>query len=88
MFIQQMQYIVDHSIANGRDIAFVVSVGDVWQHQTETIDQDHLQVGIDIESDPILARNAKFCICIRGSFLWGEYREAGLVCQDKMHRNL
>lgn len=52
LFIQQMQHIADHSIANGGDIAFVASVGDVWQHQTETIDQEHLQRGIDTEPDP------------------------------------
>lgn len=59
LFIQQMQYIADHSFAKGGDIAFVASVGDVWQHQTESIDQDHLQRGINIEPDPILARHAK-----------------------------
>jgi len=30
LFIQQMQYIADHSFAKGGDIAFVASVGDVW----------------------------------------------------------
>lgn len=59
LFIEQMQYIADNSIANGGDIAFVASVGDVWQHQTKTIDEGHLQRGIGLEPDPILARRAK-----------------------------
>jgi hypothetical protein len=59
LFIEQMQYVAERSIANGGDIAFVASVGDVWQHQTKTIDAEHLRRGIGIEKDPILARRAK-----------------------------
>ncbi|MFK8047789.1 MAG: hypothetical protein AB8B81_05080 [Halioglobus sp.] len=59
LFMDQMQYVADHSVANGGDIAFVASVGDVWQHQTKTIDAEHLRRGIGIEKDPILARRAK-----------------------------
>ena len=58
LFIEQMQYIADHSTSNGGDIAFASAVGDVWQHQTRTIDAGHLQRGIGIEPDPILARNS------------------------------
>jgi hypothetical protein len=58
LFIQQMQYIADHSVSNGGDIVFVTAVGDVWQHQTETIDAEHLQRGFGIEPNPILARNS------------------------------
>jgi len=58
LFIEQMQYIADHSTSNGGDIVFATAVGDVWQHQTRTIDAGHLQRGIGIEPDPILARNA------------------------------
>jgi len=59
MFIRQMQYVAEHSVANGGDIAFVSSVGDVWQHQTKIIDAEHQQRGIDIEPDPILGRRSK-----------------------------
>ena len=59
MFIRQMQYVAARSRANGGDIAFVASVGDVWQHQTETIDDAHQQRGIGIEPDPILGRRSK-----------------------------
>jgi hypothetical protein len=58
LFIQQMQYIADHSVKNGGDIVFVTAVGDVWQHQTRAIDAEHLQRGIGIEPNPILARNS------------------------------
>ena len=58
LFLQQMQYIADHSVNKGGDIVFVTAVGDVWQHQTRTIDAEHLQRGIGIEPNPILARNS------------------------------
>lgn len=58
LFIEQMQYIADHSVSNGGNIVFASAVGDVWQHQTRRIDAEHLQRGIGIEPDPILARNA------------------------------
>jgi len=58
LFIEQMQYIADHSTSNGGDIVFATAVGDVWQHQSRTIDAGHLRRGIGIEPDPILARNS------------------------------
>jgi hypothetical protein len=58
LFIEQMQYIADHSTSNGGNIVFATAVGDVWQHQTRTIDAEHLQRGIGIEPNPILARNS------------------------------
>jgi len=58
LFIEQMRYIADHSTSNGGDIVFASAVGDVWQHQTRAIDAEHLERGIGIEPDPILARNA------------------------------
>lgn len=59
LFIQQMRFVAERSAANGGDIAFVASVGDVWQHQTKTIDAGHQQRGINIEPDPILGRRSK-----------------------------
>jgi hypothetical protein len=58
LFIQQMQTIAARSVTNGGDISFVSAVGDIWQHQTKIIDLDHLNRGIGIEPDPILARNS------------------------------
>ena len=59
IFIDQMEYLASQSVNVGGDVAFVAAVGDVWQHQTKTIDAFHMSRGIDIEPDPILARNAK-----------------------------
>ena len=59
LFKQQMEYLASRSETNGGDVAFVASVGDVWQHQTKIIDRKHLERGIGVESDPIMARNAK-----------------------------
>ena len=59
LFIQQMHYVANRGVGNGGDIAFVASVGDVWQHQTKTIDASHLNRGIGIEPDPILAKRSK-----------------------------
>lgn len=58
LFIQQMQYIADRSVANGGSIVFATAVGDVWQHQTRIIDTEHVKRGISIEFQPILARNS------------------------------
>ena len=58
LFIQQMQAIAARSVTRGGDIGFVTAVGDIWQHQTKIIDLEHLERGIGIEPDPILARNS------------------------------
>ena len=41
MFIEQMRWIAGHSRAQGGEIVFVAAVGDVWQHQSRTMDQEH-----------------------------------------------
>ncbi len=58
MFIEQMRYVAANAVGNGGDIAFVASVGDVWQHQTKRIDEEHEKRGIGIESDPILGKRS------------------------------
>lgn len=45
MFKRQLQYIADHAVSRGGDIAFVTSVGDVWQHASKGIDDEHLALG-------------------------------------------
>ncbi len=59
LFIDQMRYLAANGVNNGGEIAFVASVGDVWQHQTKTMDPDHKIRGFKIEPNPIMARNAK-----------------------------
>ena len=56
LFIQQMQYIADNSEANGGEIAFAASVGDVWQHQSKKIDEEHAARGITATPNPFLDR--------------------------------
>lgn len=46
VFIQQMQSIANKGIENGGDVAFVASVGDVWQHVNSAMDPSHLARGI------------------------------------------
>jgi hypothetical protein len=51
LFIAQMR-----DIAARDDVAFVASVGDVWQHQTLDIDGEHQQRGINAIPNPYLAQ--------------------------------
>ncbi|MDG2087498.1 MAG: hypothetical protein P8J68_02000 [Arenicellaceae bacterium] len=46
IFIEQMQYIAGRAVANGGDVAFVASVGDVWQHVNSQTDPEHVKRGI------------------------------------------
>ena len=46
MFIEQMEYITNNVEARGGEIAFVTSVGDVWQHTDNVIDPAHYARGL------------------------------------------
>ena len=54
MFLQQMQYIADNLESEGGEIAFVTSLGDVWQHQTEEMDEAHKARGFKKVSSPLI----------------------------------
>jgi len=41
LFIEQMQYLADHSVAQGGDIVFATAVGDIWQHTDTKMDAEH-----------------------------------------------
>ena len=41
LFLEQMQFVADNLQSQGGDIAFVTSLGDVWQHQSLKIDPEH-----------------------------------------------
>jgi hypothetical protein len=56
LFIQEMQYIADNTVNKGGDIAFVASVGDVWQHQTVVIDADHAERGFKVIENALFAQ--------------------------------
>jgi len=57
MFIEQMQYIAANVESVGGDIAFVTSLGDVWQHQTLKIDPEHEARGFKAAPNPILEQH-------------------------------
>lgn len=54
MFIEQMQYIAENLKSEGGDIAFVSALGDIWQHQTRTIDNDHKTRGFKPIANPLV----------------------------------
>ncbi len=54
LFLQQMQFIADNVESAGGEIAFVASVGDVWQHQSLAIDPEHEALGFRRIPNPIL----------------------------------
>lgn len=56
MFIKQMQYIAANVESAGGEIAFVTGLGDVWQHQTLTIDPDHMMRGFKVAPDAIFSK--------------------------------
>ncbi len=52
LFIEQLTDIANRKINNEGNLAFVTSVGDVWQHQTQRIDKEHLGRGFPKLDDP------------------------------------
>jgi 3',5'-cyclic AMP phosphodiesterase CpdA len=54
MFLEQLQFVADHTQSAGGDIAFVTAMGDVWQHQTLAIDPAHAARGFKRIANPIM----------------------------------
>ncbi|MEO7465714.1 MAG: serine/threonine protein phosphatase [Sphingobium limneticum] len=54
MFLEQMRYIAGRLRSQGGDIAFVDSLGDVWQHQSLPIDPAHAARGFKRVANPIM----------------------------------
>jgi hypothetical protein len=52
-FHQQLDTLANWRQDTGRAIAFVVGVGDVWQHQSKVIDEAHAQRGVGALENPI-----------------------------------
>ena len=48
LFLEQMHYLADNAFSRGGDIAFVTSVGDVWQHRDNKIDSAHYERGLRV----------------------------------------
>ncbi len=55
-FLEQMRYIAANVESAGGEIAFVTSVGDVWQHQTKPVDPAHAARGLGRVNNPMLSR--------------------------------
>jgi hypothetical protein len=47
LFLAQMDWIAGRAVSHGGDVAFVASVGDVWQHQSREMDPDHAARGFE-----------------------------------------
>lgn len=54
MFLAQMAYVAANVESAGGDIAFVTSLGDIWQHQTLLMDPDHIARGFKRGANPVL----------------------------------
>jgi hypothetical protein len=54
MFLEQLQFVADHTKSQGGDIAFVTGMGDVWQHQTLPIDPVHAARGFKRAPNPMM----------------------------------
>jgi hypothetical protein len=46
LFFEQMEFLAARTRSQGGDIAFVTAVGDVWEHQTKRMDEDHYARGL------------------------------------------
>lgn len=58
-FHGQMQYIADQSVARGGDVVFVTHLGDVWQHQTIAMDEEHDAAGFKAIHNKWFAQEVK-----------------------------
>lgn len=55
LFLAQMRDVARRSASNGGDVVFVASVGDVWQHQSEPMDPEHVKRGFKTIPNPVFA---------------------------------
>lgn len=64
-FMGQMRYIARNVESAGGEIAFVSSLGDVWQHQSLPIDPEHERRGLRRVPNPILDAHLGFTPKVR-----------------------
>ncbi|MEZ4332244.1 MAG: serine/threonine protein phosphatase [Myxococcota bacterium] len=55
LLIEQMEWIASRTAPRGGEIAFVAAVGDVWQHQSRPIDEEHADRGMGSVPNPVFA---------------------------------
>lgn len=58
-FHGQMRYIADQSVGRGGDVVFVTHLGDVWQHQTIAMDEEHKAQGFKAIHNKWFAQEVK-----------------------------
>ena len=55
IFLDQMAFLARNSRTGGGEIEFVISVGDVWQHQSSNVpDETHKLLGLKAVPNPVL----------------------------------
>jgi hypothetical protein len=54
LFLGQMKFVAENLQSQGGDIAFVTSLGDVWQHQSLKIDPEHAARGFKTVPNAVL----------------------------------
>ncbi len=54
-FLAQMRYISANARSSGGEIAFAIHLGDVWQHQSMAMDDEHEQAGFKAIENPWLS---------------------------------
>lgn len=57
LFLEQMEWLAQRSRTAGGEIAFVASVGDVWQHPSLWIDPEHEAMGIRRIENPFFGKH-------------------------------
>ncbi len=55
LFLAEMRWIAGRAKLRGGDVVFVAAVGDVWQHQTKTMDEFHAKRGFKAIENPWFA---------------------------------
>ncbi|MDX1733128.1 MAG: hypothetical protein R3228_02135 [Halioglobus sp.] len=58
-FLGMMAHIADNAVGAGGDIVFAAAVGDVWQHQTELLDEDHAARGFRHDPNALIAMSGE-----------------------------
>jgi hypothetical protein len=85
LFLGQMRWIAANAKGRGGDVVFVAAVGDVWQHQSATVDAQHARRGFREIENPWFAtelevtpktRTVEIPMALKG---YSVIAEAGLV---------
>lgn len=81
-YTQQMRYIAAHAQSNGGDVAFVTHLGDVWQHQTKMMDDEHKAAGFEAVPNKWFASELKVAPAEVTGFEMPKAREGFQILAD------